>query len=60
LQRVHCQVDPDALVSGLSVAEQQLVEIVLRWCTMARSKGFCLAPKRPRSGSWSWRCNSLR
>jgi len=27
LRRIHCQVDPDSLVSGLSVAEQQLVEI---------------------------------
>jgi len=27
LQRVHCEVDPDAPVAGLSVAEQQLVEI---------------------------------
>ena len=27
LRRVQCQVDPDAPVSGLSVAEQQLVEI---------------------------------
>lgn len=27
LRRVHCRVEPDAPVSGLSVAEQQLVEI---------------------------------
>ncbi len=33
LRRVRCQVDPDAPVAGLSVAEQQLVEI-------ARALGF--------------------